>query len=154
MPSMRKASKFAAESGQTSRSDCIALRLSRGGTLRFILKRYNCNFYVPKRVRYQESYPEANLVKMTPDELVNAILLTKAQFWEYEKEWRIMEHDKGPGLYCFPEKFLTGVILGCQMPEEQKRKIREWVELRKVSTKIYEARKKAKEFGLDLQMTN
>lgn len=102
-----------------------------------------------KKVKYQSSYPIIKYFGRENYEWVNTLMLTKSEQWCYEKEWRIIEM-KGPGLYKFPDHELNGVILGCQMDENTKKIIKSLLEKRKHPVRLYEARVKEKEFGLDI----
>ncbi|PKN69295.1 MAG: hypothetical protein CVU54_11185 [Deltaproteobacteria bacterium HGW-Deltaproteobacteria-12] len=78
-------------------------------------------------------------------------LLTKSNLWSYEKEWRIIEHIKGVGKYSFPPQLLTGVIIGCQMPDANKTKIINWAKNRNPKPLLYKAEVKKREFGLKIK---
>jgi len=82
---------------------------------------------------------------------MEAVLLTKAKLWWYEKEWRIIEHNHGAGLYNFPPESVTGVIIGCQMLDENKDKIINWVKNMDPKPILYRAEVKEREFGLDIE---
>jgi len=60
--------------------------------------------------------------------LVNALILTKASDWAYEDEWRVIDHETGPGLKAFPEELLVGVILGARMAPDDRRYVAGLVE--------------------------
>jgi len=104
------------------------------------------------KVEYDTILPELNL-KQLPNyqnrELVMKFL-TKADDWEYEQEWRIVETKKDPGIQNFPEDALSGVILGCRITQENKEDLFRWCRKRKHLPTLYEAREKQKEFGLDI----
>lgn len=100
------------------------------------------------KVEYTSTYPQINVVK-APGTQTGMILLTKSDFWKYEKEWRIID-DNGPGIRVFPAEMLTGVIFGCEMPHESRQLIREWAKDRKVRLNFYQTTKKEKEFGLEI----
>ena len=82
---------------------------------------------------------------------MEATLLVKAKLWCYEKEWRIIEHEHGEGTYSFPPELLTGVIIGCQMPDENKNKIINWAKIRNPRPILYKEEVKEREFGLDIE---
>jgi hypothetical protein len=103
-----------------------------------------------QKVKYAESYPKVNFFKSSNEEKMKTVLLTKAKFWEYEQEWRIIDHETGSGIYTFPSELLTGVIIGCQMAEENKKKIETWVNNRDPQPTLYLAELKEGEFGLDI----
>lgn len=76
-------------------------------------------------------------------------LLTKAQDWAYEKEWRIVDVD-GVGTQKYPSEALSGVILGCKMSPDNKKQVKEWCGARRLRPTLYEAKEKEQEFGLDI----
>ena len=80
------------------------------------------------------------------------LLLIKAEDWEYQDEWRIVytPDQGGPGTHAFPEKLLTGVILGLQVAPDNRNKIIKWCRDRKFKPKIYQTKLKGTEFGLDV----
>ena len=82
---------------------------------------------------------------------MEATLLISAKLWGYEKEWRIIEHERSAGTYSFPPKLLTGIIIGCQMPDENKNKIIGWAKNRGPRATIYKAEVKEREFGLNIE---
>ncbi len=106
-----------------------------------------------QKVKYAENYPDVNIFRSSRDEQTETVLLTKATFWEYEQEWRIIDHQTGPGVYTFPGELLIGVILGCQMPEENRNKVRTWIRNRNPHPVLYQAEIKEREFGLDIVPT-
>jgi hypothetical protein len=64
-----------------------------------------------------------------------SFFLTKSRAWEYEQEWRmivpIAEADdpySALHLYSFPPELVKGIILGCRMPQRQRRRFSELVE--------------------------
>ena len=70
--------------------------------------------------------------------------------WRYEKEWRIIETQQGPGTCTFTKEKITGVIFGAEMPLERKKMIRQWVEDREPHIDVCEAKKKHRKYGLDI----
>lgn len=104
------------------------------------------------KVEYDTILPELNLMQLSnyPSRELGIKLLIKADDWEYEQEWRIVETKKGPGIQNFPEDALSGVILGCRISQENKENIFRWCRKRKHQPTLYEAREKQKEFGLDI----
>ena len=107
-----------------------------------------------RKIEYKESYPSVNLFKSTREEQMEATLLTKAKLWSYEKEWRIIEHEHGAGIYNFTPELLTGLIIGCEMPDSNKDRIISWVENRNPQPAIYQTEVKEREFGLDIVRLN
>ena len=83
------------------------------------------------------------------------LLLRKSEHWIYESEWRIIVNpdndNSGNRDYKFPEELLTGVILGCQMTEDKKKIIRDFLKNRKSYVQLYEAKKKENEIALRIE---
>jgi hypothetical protein len=118
-----------------------------GFCLEFDVTHGNAFFNRAIQVEYTESYPVLDYFE--DKKWMQAILLTKSKRWTYEDEWRILKYD-GAGLDKFPDLSLSSVILGCQMAENDKTIIFDWVEKRKTPIKIKEARIKEYDFGLEI----
>lgn len=96
-------------------------------------------------------YPSClNLIEPADAKEIAKALLTKAIDWKYECEWRIVDHINGPGVQTFPSEALTGVILGCRIPPENRQRITQWCEARDPRPALYWAEEKDREFGLDI----
>ena len=86
------------------------------------------------KVTYQNEYPSIGITE--PDEDINLRLsvLTKAKFWKYEGEYRLVSLEPNePGalalndhVFCFPADLLTGAFFGCQMLEADSDLIMQW----------------------------
>jgi len=78
-------------------------------------------------VRYSETFPYVNPVDLLvePDhddsenELLVALVLTKAPCWNYEEEWRVM-HMEPSTLFTYDYRALTGIYFGAAMPYAHK----------------------------------
>lgn len=103
-----------------------------------------------QKIVYKSNYPKVNYLKSTQQEQTETCLLTKAIFWKYEQEWRVIDHDKGPGIKYFPSELLTGVVIGCRITEENRKKVFKWCNGREYRPKLYEAQVKKRKFGLDI----
>ena len=104
------------------------------------------------KVEYDAILPEINVMQLDsyPGGKLGEALLIKADDWQYEQEWRIVDYEKGEGIQNFPEEALSGVILGCRISQENKENVFRWCRKRKHPPTIYEAKEKQKEFGLDI----
>lgn len=112
----------------------------------------NAFFSRARHVDYDITLPCLNLLEPTWDKLIKQGvkgLLTKAQDWAYEKEWRIVDVD-GVGTHVYPSNALNSVILGCRMSPDNKKQIKKWCDSRGSQPTMYEAKEKKKEFGLDI----
>lgn len=103
-------------------------------------------------VIYCRYLPKQDLVEFLTADIsrLPLYLVTKAEDWAYEKEWRLAGPAPGPGPREYPSESLTGVILGCRMDEKNKEQIKRWCREREPRPTLYEAKQKRSEFGLDI----
>jgi hypothetical protein len=114
---------------------------------------FNANnefFGQAQEIKYREGYPKFRYLDASQEELTEATLLTKADVWSYEEEWRVIEYTTGPGIYPFPPGLLVAVILGCRMIPTDKHLMCQWCARRCPRPKIFQARVAEGEFRLDL----
>lgn len=78
-------------------------------------------------VTYSLEFPRIDLINDPPDRQVEAFLITKAECWGYEYEWRLIDHDNGYGEKPFNKKALCEIIFGAKMSDEDKSFIYECV---------------------------
>jgi hypothetical protein len=81
-------------------------------------------------------------------ERVEQLLLTKAEDWSYEREWRALTGEQGPGARKFPPSLLTAMILGSSISPSDRDNVLEWARSRKAPLEIYEASRHAERYGL------
>ena len=105
-----------------------------------------------QNIDYSLRYPNVSYLTASREKQMKAVLLTKAIFWKYEQEWRIIDHDGGSGSYKFSPELLTGVIFGCRMSEEHKNLIKKWIDRRQYKPIIYQAELKQRDFGLNIRL--
>jgi hypothetical protein len=103
-------------------------------------------------VIYSRCHPKDDLEELLMAKVrpLPLYLVTKAEDWAYEKEWRLGDPGPGPGPREYPPESLTGVILGCRMEEKNKEQITEWCREREPRPTFYEAKERRSEFGLDI----
>jgi hypothetical protein len=100
-------------------------------------------------VSYATTFPKLS-ESGTRGEHVQATLLTKAVYWEYEQEWRFIDPTGGPGLRRFCPRFLSSVIFGCLMKEEDKARVRGWIAESRATPKLFQAERKARDYALQI----
>jgi hypothetical protein len=103
-------------------------------------------------VIYSSVLPKQDLVEFLTASIrhLPLYLVTKAEDWAYEKEWRLADPGPGPGPRKYPPESLTGLILGCRMDEKNRKQIQDWCRERDPRPMLYEAKEKRSEFGLDI----
>ena len=101
-------------------------------------------------ISYSDAYPIVNPIMDDDFIRLEKTLLTKAKHWEYEKEWRIIDYENGPGVKRFPPHLLVGVIFGCKMTEEHQALVRDWCENRQPEVSFYRAQEAAQTYSLEL----
>lgn len=122
-----------------------------GICLKFVATDYTPFFGLAQPVDYIPDCPEIDLLSHTPDQQIQAFLLTKAIDWKYEEEWRIIDHDEGAGNKVFPEELLVGVTFGARMDPEDKEAIAEWVSGRKTPVQLSQASLGSGSFSLEIE---
>ena len=101
---------------------------------------------LPFPVEYSKRYPVANLMQTHG---MTETILTKAEQWNYEKEWRITIPGR-TGLHPFPPQCLTGVIFGCEMSEKHKDMIYRWCKDQQSTIRYYQARQSTDSYQLHI----
>lgn len=79
-------------------------------------------------VRYSRRHPEVRFFSQDKDERGRRILLTKADDWAYEREWRVLDAEGGPGLRVVQDAGLACVILGCRTTPQDEQRVRQWIQ--------------------------
>jgi hypothetical protein len=101
----------------------------------------------PMPVSYSSTFPSVGFFD-SDERQVQAILLTKADRWRYEREWRIIDFN-GPGLRQFRD--LSGIIFGCRMPDADRFAVKEWIEAGPTRPRLYEAAVAEASYSLDVR---
>ena len=83
-------------------------------------------FGAAQKVLYSDELPHIQSFNMLPEDQIDKIFLTKYSGWSYEDEWRIIDHDKGPGLHTYPPELLKSITFGLRTPDEVKASVRLW----------------------------
>jgi hypothetical protein len=122
-----------------------------GYCLEFEATNYTAIFGGAQEVHYSDDYPSVDFYNTSNDEQVKLIFLTKYTGWTYEKEWRIVDHQLGPGLRTYRSELLKGVIFGLRMPEDDKAQIRQWLARRGHPVQFYQAVLHARKFAIEIK---
>ena len=106
-------------------------------------------FRISQEVIYRPDYP-ATRVHDGDIERMEATILTKSDHWSYEREFRIVDYETGPGIKTFPPHLLTCVILGCKISESDRRMVLKWAKRHPSAPLVYQATKGTRRFALDI----
>lgn len=71
-----------------------------------------------QQVDYSIRCPTVNFMSDHREELFRKLLLTKSMPYHYEKEWRLVLYNDGPGLKPIPEGIIGAIILGIKTEQE------------------------------------
>ncbi|WP_235695876.1 MULTISPECIES: DUF2971 domain-containing protein [Agrobacterium] len=99
----------------------------RGIALRFKPQKGDGFFETACKVSYEKDRPKLSFVQHDTVMLHKLALLTKADFWSYEDEWRIVKETGSKGPHKFAASALDGIVLGAKISDEDERKVRDWV---------------------------
>jgi hypothetical protein len=120
----------------------------KGFCLEFEATDYTPVFGTAQQVLYADSFPVVDFFNTPHDVQVDQIFLTKYAGWQYEEEYRIIDHERGPGSHEYPIGLLRSVTFGLRTPPEDKAQIREWLRQRGTSVQIYQARIHDRDFKI------
>lgn len=108
-------------------------------------------FGAAQQVEYESRFPVVDFFVTPRDEQVDLVFLTKYEGWSYEGEWRIIDHDNGPGTREYPPELLKSVVFGLRMPEADRAIIRAWAKRRGHPVKFFEAQRHDYQFKISIQ---
>lgn len=111
----------------------------KGYCLEFSASDYTPVFGTAQKVSYADTYPEISFYNTPNQDKVSLTFLTKYREWEYEYEWRIVDHENGPGPREYPCELLRSVTFGLRIKEEHKAQIMKWLKKRSHPVKLYQA---------------
>jgi hypothetical protein len=100
-------------------------------------------------VEYSSNFPQMDW--LNDDYNSEVILLTKADAWRHEREWRVMDWHGGPGIREYPPELLREVILGARISEKDRDQVLSWVEAHNPRPRVLEVALKAGEYGLEIR---
>jgi hypothetical protein len=105
-------------------------------------------------VKYSGQYPRLNLQDLVENKAYRDAaewMLTKSSVWSYEQEWRILDFEKGPGAKKFDPACLSAVILGCRIPDKERKRVFGWIKNHPTPVKVLQAKKSYPNFRLDIE---
>ena len=121
----------------------------RGVCLGFYAGPHDKFFRVSQEVKYQSDYPTT---RVYDDAMIRmeAMVLTKSSHWSYEREFRIIDHENGPGVKHFPPELLACVVLGSKIAESDRSDVLQWATAHPAKPRVLQAKKAERQFALEL----
>ena len=87
----------------------------------------NDKFFVNAQpVQYQRERPRVDPIVQSEEQMLDNAIFTKSDAWAYEKEWRILHYQHGPGERQSPHACLKAVILGVAVSSTNRRLVEAW----------------------------
>jgi len=102
-------------------------------------------------VEYSSTFPQVDWLNDDDQRQKDAILLTKADAWRHEREWRVLDWNGGPGIRTYPPELLAEVILGARIAEEDRDLVLSWIESHDPRPKVLEVGLKDGEYRLEVR---
>ena len=122
----------------------------RGICLQFSVAKGDDYFDQALPVNYARDRPTITLPCRDMDAIIAPAFLTKADFWSYEREWRLIRPDRPPGFYRYPPGSLAAIILGARIPGEQRAAIIALARLLDPVPELLQARFHASQFRIEI----
>lgn len=133
----------------------VVLRLSCPGD-------ENSPLLMAREVQYRKEMPllfdHSRLLKyltgqatLNAETMMDAALLTKADDWAYEQEWRVVYHGREPVAFSddnFAPRQFTAVYFGCRITEQDQKEIESLALAANPNIEMFNARKSDREFAL------
>lgn len=107
---------------------------------------------MPKKVTYSEKRPKVDFLNFNKINEINpftSTLYTKSEEWRYEEEYRCVSL-RYIGEVSYAPSNLKQIILGAKMPEKEKDEVRQLVKILEYPPKLYVAKLKNNQYGLDI----
>ena len=122
----------------------------RGICLQFKVESGDDYFDQALPVGYARDRPVITLPCRDMDAIIASAFLTKADFWSYEREWRLIRPGRPPGFYRYPQRSLAGIILGARMSAGQREAIVDLAATLDPAPALFEARFHTSQFRMEI----
>lgn len=126
----------------------------QGVCLRFNGMAFTRQFVTGYPVRYSKERPLIKIGSEDATDVLEKLLLTKAEMWAYEQEWRFIDYMGGSGLRRFRPVALTGLIIGSRTPSALSDELMRACEARRTPISLFRAVCDNAEFRLNLMPIN
>lgn len=107
------------------------------------------------KVKYQKNYPVLIPTGTSADEFTQLEpFRIKSSIWKYEKEFRLILITGTNLQIQLPDSAISEIVIGCNMSDKHKKELISEVQNKPNQIRLYQAKIKKEEFGLDFQKIN
>lgn len=100
-------------------------------------------------VMYSKDYPVISPLEYAQSGMI-VQLMTKAEFWNYEIEYRLVKSNLPKRAVSIPKDIISEIIFGCSMPIAHKEEVIKLVKTILPHVKLFQAHPKQRAFELDI----
>jgi len=122
-----------------------------GFCLGFEATPYTPFFGAALKVSYSDELPHIEAFNTPAAEQIDKIFLTKFSGWSYEDEWRIIDHDEGPGLHAYPSELLKSITFGIRTSRQNRERIHQWAARRAHPVRFLECVQSDRQFHIQVR---
>ena len=97
-------------------------------------------------VKYMKARPAIRFFR-DQSTMIEQALFTKADYWSYEMEWRVLSRNH-VGVQLFSPRDLPSIVFGAKCTEENMSKVRAWAKTGGLNPAFYQVKFDATTFGL------
>lgn len=114
------------------------------------------NFKYCKPINYRKELPSlGEYLDSSQEGQVKLFLMRKFKHWEYEQEWRVIRrfndlNETSKRNIELPKGLISGIILGCEIPDENKEKIKKVLQKKNQGIQLYQAEKSRSKYSLEI----
>lgn len=105
-------------------------------------------------VEYIKKFPVLKPFEMSREELITRPLTIKSKQWEYEQEYRLISLENTSLTLKMSPEIISRVVLGCRMPDIQRREVIECLKDKSYKVDLWEAKISKEIFGLYFENIN
>lgn len=123
----------------------------RGVCLEFSVVEGDGYFEHALPVTYSRDRPCITLPCRSMEDMIAPAFLTKADFWSYEREWRLIRPDRPPGFYRCPPGSLKAIVVGARISVQQKQAVRDLVAALDPAPALHQAHFHSSQFRMEIR---
>lgn len=106
--------------------------------------------FVALPVNYTKERPIVRPTEEMNTDIFTSCVLSKSLDWEYEREFRMIDHGSGPGYRSFHPERLKSIILGCRVSEADEKYVYSMVSKNRKDIKIRKSVLNSSKYSIDI----